>query len=146
MPQDLAVTTVAHVIQLAVAPVFLLTSIGAVLAVLTNRLSRVVDRARILEELVSKCSPAEQPTLHAELATLSRRASLVNRAITLCTMTALLVCAVIAILFLGASLSFNTSIPVSFLFVAAMLTFFSGLLYFLREVMVATASLRIGPH
>jgi Protein of unknown function (DUF2721) len=146
MPQDPAVTAVAHVIQLAVAPVFLLTSIGAVLAVLTNRLSRVVDRARALEALLPDAGPADQPGVRAELAALSRRAALVGRAITLCTLTALLVCSVIAILFLGASLGFNASATVSFLFVAAMLTFFSGLLCFLREVLIATAGLRIGPR
>jgi hypothetical protein len=41
---------VAHAIQLAVAPVFLLSGIGAILAVMTNRLGRIIDRARVLEK------------------------------------------------------------------------------------------------
>jgi hypothetical protein len=76
---------------------------------------------------------------------LSRRAKLISSAITLCTTTALLICAVIAILFIGASLGFHTAIPIVMLFVLAMLTFFSGLLAFLRKVLLATSTLRIGP-
>ncbi len=93
------VSGVAHVIQLAVAPVFLLSGIGAMLAVMTNRLSRVIDRARVLESRLHNSSPEMINSLHADLATLSLRAKLVGRAITFCTITALLICTVIAILF-----------------------------------------------
>jgi hypothetical protein len=143
MAQDSGITAIAHVIQLAVAPVFLLSGIGAMLTVMTNRLGRVIDRARLLESQFD-ASGANAAAVHSELATLSRRAKLANRSITLCTITALLVCAVIAALFLGAFLSFDASVPVALLFVAAMLAFFAGLLSFLREIFLATASLRIG--
>jgi hypothetical protein len=112
MPTGTPVDAVAHVIQLAVAPVFLLSGIGAMLAVMTQRLSRVIDRARLLEAKLLAGS-ADEKTLHAQLATLSRRAKLVSRSITLCTATALLVCAVIAVLFLGASLGFDASVQSS---------------------------------
>lgn len=144
MESGTGVAAVAHVISLAVAPVFLLSGIGAMLAVMTQRLARVIDRARVLETRL-EIHPDQATALHKQLKTLSRRAKLVGRAITLCTATALLVCAVIAILFLGASLGFDASTPVAILFVVAMLSFFSGLLIFLREILVATASLRIGP-
>jgi len=135
---------VAHAVQLAVAPVFLLSGIGAILAVMTNRLGRVIDRARVLEERLEGASAEYLATLRADLAVLSRRAKLIGRAITLCTMTALLVCTVIAVLFLSAFLQFDASIPVASLFIAAMLCFFLGLLWFLREIYLATKSLRIG--
>ena len=138
--------TVAHAIQLAVAPVFLLSGIGAMLVVMTNRLARIIDRARVLEEKLETASPEVVPTLRADLEVLSRRAKLISRAITLCTVTALLVCTVIAILFLSAFSRFDASIPVALLFIAAMSAFFLGLLWFLREIYVATVSLRIGPH
>jgi Na+/melibiose symporter-like transporter len=144
MQGDFGVAAVAHVISLAVAPVFLLSGIGAMLAVMTQRLARVIDRARKLEARLEQ-NPQEEETLHKQFRTLSRRAKLVGRAITLCTITALLVCAVIAILFLGATMGFDASFPVAILFVVAMLSFFIGLLIFLREIMVATANLRIGP-
>ena len=137
---------VAHAVQSAVAPVFLLTGIAAMLSVITNRLGRVIDRARVLEEKLERASPESLPTLRADLAVLSRRAKLNGRAITLCTTTALLVCTVIAVLFLSASLRFDASIPVTLLFIVAMLSFFLGLLCFLREIYLATKSLRIGPR
>ena len=84
--------------------------------------------------------------LRADLAILSRRAKLINRAITLCTTTALLVCTVIAILFLSASLRFDASLSVALLFIAAMSTFFFALVWFLREIYLATVNRRIGPH
>lgn len=137
------VSAVAHVIQLAVAPVFLLSGIGAMLAVMTNRLSRVIDRARLLEARLDAASPAHVATLRSDLQVLARRATLVGTAITLCTTTALLICTVIAVLFLSAFVSFDTSIPIALLFIAAMTTFFLGLLWFLREIFLATSSLRI---
>ena len=144
MPEIPSVNGIAHIIQLAVAPVFLLTGIGAILGVMTNRLGRIIDRARVLESSMEKLSPELLSGLRSELATLSRRAKLINSAITLCTLTALLVCTVIAILFLSAFLHFDASVPVALLFIAAMSAFFFGLLWFLREIFVATGSLRIG--
>lgn len=141
--QDTAVTTVAHAIELAVAPVFLLAGIGSILAVMNLRLSRVMDRVRALEKKL-EVGVVDRMAVDAELGTLSRRARLVIRAITFCTVTALLICAVIAILFLGATFRFNTGSTVSFFFIAAMFCFFIGLLIFLREIFIAMANMRIG--
>jgi len=137
---------VAHVIQLAVAPVFLLTAIGTLLSVMTNRLSRVIDRARLLEARLETAPPESIAAHHSHLATLSHRAKIINLAIALSTAAALLVCTVIAILFLGDFLRFNITIPVALLFITAMLLLVLALLNFLREVFIATAALRIGPH
>ena len=137
---------IVHAIQLAVAPVFLLTGIGAILAVMTNRLGRIIDRARVLEASLDSAAPKVVATFRADLAILSRRAKLISRAITLCTATALLICTVIAVLFLSAFLSVDATIPVAVLFIAAMASFFVGLLWFLREIYLATVSLRIGPR
>jgi hypothetical protein len=137
---------IAHAIQLAVAPVFLLTGIGAILAVMTNRLGRIIDRARVLEANLETASPKLVTTFRTDLAILSRRAKLISRAITLCTTTALLICTVIAVLFLSGFLRFDATIPVAALFIAAMVSFFLGLLWFLKEIYLATVSLRIGPR
>ena len=137
----------AHAIQLSVAPVFLLSGIAAILAVMTSRLSRIIDRARTLEAQLPGAVPEIIERLHRELATLSRRAKLISGSIALCTGTALLVCVVIVTGFVGVVfLRTDLSVPVALLFVAAMVTFFVGLVLFLREIFVATASLRIGPH
>jgi hypothetical protein len=125
-----------------VAPVFLLSGIGAMLSVMTSRLGRVVNRARVLEGEVLRDGP-KTVTLD-ELSTLSRRARFIGRSIALCTVTALLVCAVIVVLFIGAFVRLDTSTIVALLFISAMTAFFVGLVMFLREILLATASLRIG--
>jgi hypothetical protein len=133
------VTTVAHVIQLAVAPVFLLTGVGAILAVITNRLARIVDRSRVL----SNSSDQNQSAQKEEMAMLARRARWVHWAVSLCTMSALFICIVIAALFVGSEIGMDPSRAVSLLFISAMLTLISGLLCFLREISLATGSIGI---
>jgi hypothetical protein len=85
LPEVPEVSGIAHVIQLAIAPVFLLTGIGAILAVMTSRLGRIIDRARVLEAMLNAPSPKMLAVLRNDLATLSRRAKLISFAITLCT-------------------------------------------------------------
>jgi archaellum biogenesis protein FlaJ (TadC family) len=131
------VTNVAHVIQMAVAPVFLLTGIGAILNVITNRLARIVDRSRVL----GNSSDQMKSEHKQEMTKLTRRARWIHWAVSLCTMSALLVCIVIATLFVGAVTSIDPSRTVSLLFILAMLALISGLLCFLREVFLATGNL-----
>jgi hypothetical protein len=140
------VATIAHAIQLAVAPVFLLSGIGVLLGVLTNRLARVVDRARPLEERHFVADPAEAEELRQQLLTLAHRARLMNRAITLSTISALFVSIVVALLFGSALIHFNLALPVAGLFILAMIALVGALLSFLLEVRVATRSIRIGPR
>ena len=143
MPADTTIISVAHVIQLAVAPVFLLTGIGAILSVLINRLARIIDRTRLLENRLPETESDMLSLLQLELATLFRRSRLINWAISLCTFSALLICIVIAALFVGAFLIMDVSGAVALLFIAAMLTLIGGLINFLREIYLATASMRI---
>jgi hypothetical protein len=133
------ITTVAHVIQLAVAPVFLLTGIGAILNVITSRLARIVDRSRVLIGSNERDDPAHKQ----EMATLSRRSRWVHWAVGLCTMSALLICIVIAALFVGSETGIDPYQAVSLLFISAMLTLIFGLLCFLREVFLATVNIGI---
>ena len=142
-PEDVSpVEGLAHAIQLAVAPVFLLSGIGALLGVLTSRLARIVDRMRVLEEGgdgVPKRDPAE---VAAEVVVLRRRALSINRAISLCTFSALLVAMVVAAMFLGTFVSTDFSAFIAAAFVAAMLALIAGLLMFLKEVQAAIRFLR----
>jgi hypothetical protein len=136
-PQS-SLATVANVIQLAIAPVFLVSGVAALLAVLANRLGRIIDRARALEVL------ATDAHIEAELLALSQRARLINRSITLATTSALLVCSVIVVLFLGTFFTIDLATTVALLFVAAMASLIVGLLTFLREIRLATRTLMIG--
>ena len=136
------VTTIAHAIGLAVAPVFLLTGVGAILAVLTSRLARAIDRSRILQ--------ARDPSLHnaqtqREMHTPQQRAILINRAIGLCTVCALLVCCVIMTLFLATFVVLDLTKIVAVLFIGAMLCLIVALTYFMREILLATHKMRIAP-
>ncbi|MES2367294.1 MAG: DUF2721 domain-containing protein [Pseudomonadota bacterium] len=129
-----SITTVAHVIQLSVGPVFLLTGIGAMLSVLTNRLARVVDRFRALNNTQDN----ERIGHEREMAQLLSRARWIHWAISLCTVSALLICIVIAALFVGSEMNIDPSNAISILFILAMLALISGLLCFLREIFLAT--------
>ena len=145
MPTDPNISVIAHVIQLAVAPVFLLTGVGALLAVMTNRLARVIDRARVLEAQFAGLDAAARTAATGELGMLARRARLASWAINFCTFAALLVCSVIATLFIDAFLGTNLKWLVGALFVTAMIALIVGLISFLREVYSATHTLHIGP-
>lgn len=147
MQPDTRIADIAHVIQIAVAPVFLLTGIASLLGVLTNRLGRIIDRARALEKQHVTMDTGEHRTVVSkDLHTLSQRARHINRAISLCTLAALLVCVLIGVLFISAFYAPNVSRLVAACFVLAMCSVIFGLVSFLREIQLATASLRIGPH
>jgi hypothetical protein len=138
------IAEIAEVVRSAVAPVFLLSGVGVTLTMLTNRLARVVDRARTLERTEGDTHELDMHELHSRLETLAQRARMLGSAITLCTICALLVSTVVVALFVGAFVNFHLSLVVSVLFVVAMLSFIGGLVLFLREVFVATRTLRIG--
>lgn len=134
---------VGHAIQLALAPVFLLTGIAGILNVMAGRLARIIDRGRHLTE-----GPYQRPAsmaagLDRELAALERRRHLASAAITACTLAALLVCTVIAALFLEVLLGLELKWLLGFFFTASTLALVVGLAYFLREVHLATKTVRI---
>ena len=134
---------VAHVIQSALAPVFLISGVGVMLGVLTNRLARIVDRAREWEAEIEKAAP-RAADLDARLQVLARRARYISSAITMCAVSALLVALVVVSLFANAFLAVNLSAVIAILFVAAMLALTGAFLVFLIEVRIATATIRIG--
>ena len=140
----LQIAEVGEVVRLAVAPVFLLSSVAVTLTLLAGRLARVGDRARALELGESRTHESELTELGGRLSTLELRARLLGRAIALCTICALLVSMVVVALFLGALLNFRLALIIAVLFIVAMLSFIGGLSLFLREVFVATRTLRIG--
>lgn len=138
---------VAHLIQLAVAPVFLLAGVAATLNVLTSRLSRIVDRARPMEQqLKASTDPRERAELTERLMVMARRARYMNASLTLSTISGFLVAVVVLLLFFRAFLSLDLSIATAVVFVTAIVCLGLALLTFLVEVRIATVALRIGPH
>ncbi len=131
------VTNVARAIQLALAPVFLLTGIAGLLNVMAGRLSRIIDRARRLTESddVRRMNPE---SVVRELQGLERRRHLTSVAITACTIAALMLCSVIAALFFEAMFNLPLNWVIGILFTASTLALVVGLAFFLREVHLGT--------
>lgn len=140
-PDPDSLDSIAKAIQLALAPVFLLTGIAGMLNVMTNRLSRIIDRGRQLTEVRQPALPS--PPVDAEIQCLERRRHLTSVAITASTIAALLVCIVIAALFAEVLLNAHLKWFIGALFTIAMLVLVVGLAFFLREVHLAMKSLLI---
>jgi hypothetical protein len=137
MDQTLPVSTIAHLIQLAIAPVFLLAGIAGILNVLAQRLARVVDRGRNLEREYESFDEATREHAAAELDIILRRMWIVNLAITACTASALFVCLVVAILFVADLAQIAFARPIAVLFIVAMGLLIVGLTLFLAEIRLA---------
>jgi hypothetical protein len=138
---DIQVGNVGHIIQLAIAPVFLLTGVGTKLTVLTNRLARIIDRSRVLEDRLHHLPADDHQHVTGELQTLYRRAHLINWAITLSTSCGLLICVVIAALFIGDALNLGLEKLIALLFVLGMFALIGSFICLLREIFVATRKL-----
>lgn len=127
------VSLVAHTIQLAVAPVFLLAGIGGFLNVCASRLARVIDRARAVEALVMRSTGAEHDRLIDEIRILDRRITVVNAAIFLSVLAALLISAVVILLFASNLIDVNLGTVISLLFVGSMTSIAAAFAIFLYE-------------
>ena len=144
-PMDQPPSDIAHIIELAVAPVFLIAGIGALLNVLTARLGRVVDRGRALEaELAAGAGVELRARIALELKAIAERMVRINIAVTLATLAVLLVCLVVVFLFAGELLDLNLSRIVAALFIATMTALIAALGFFLGEIGIAIRTLRIG--
>lgn len=137
---------IAGVIQLAVAPVFMLTAVGTVIAALNMRLGRAVDRRRDLEAKVPSLPGAELPSARQELEVIARRIHFVYLAILAAVVSALFTCLLIAFAFLGAFVRTDLSYTIGAMFVLAMLALIACLLLFLREIFLAVSTPRHVPR
>ena len=136
---------IAHLIQIALTPIFLISAIGVTLNVFTSRLARIVDRARSMEKDVARADyKPEGRDLHAALDVMARRARLMNGAITLITLSALFIALVVVMLFVNAFLHWELAVFIACMFILSMLSLAAALTAFLIEVRIATTSLQIG--
>jgi hypothetical protein len=140
------VPEIAGVIQLAVAPVFMLTAVGTIIAALNIRLGRAVDRRRDLEERLAGMSVEEAPFARDELAVIARRIRFVYLAILFAVVSGLFICLLIAGAFLGAFVRTDLSYTLGAMFVFAVLALVCGLLFFLREIFLAVSTPRHVPR
>ena len=134
---------IAQVIQLAVAPVFLLAGIGAFVNAFAARLGRIFDRIRQLERELAASEAEGRDLLVSDLTTLRRRVRFAYIGIALGTLSALLVCVLIAVAFAGYFFGFAFRDVIAGLFMAAMLSLIGGLVMFLREITIAVRRLGV---
>jgi hypothetical protein len=142
MPDATPLGDIAHVIQLAIAPVFLLTAVCTLLNVLTNRLALSVDRRRILLVRLPELDSATAGTANAELDYLDRRLQVIYTAIVFAVVCALLICLMITVAFFGAFMSIRMSSTIAVFFVMALVALLGSLAAFLREVFLGINTVR----
>lgn len=141
-----ALNNIANAIQLALAPVFLLTGIAGMLNVMSGRLSRIIDRGRALTEKPQVIATYHQDELYSELKMLERRRHVTSIGITMSTVAALLVCLVIVALFIEVMIGIPLTGFIGILFVLSTIALVIGLGYFLREVHLSANTVRIRLH
>ena len=137
---NIQISDIGHVIQLAIAPVFLLTGVCTMLMVLTNRLARIIDRSRVLEDRLEIA--AHDPYID-ELEVLDRRSHLIYYSITLSTTCGFVICLVIALLFFGDTTNLPLDRYIAGLFVLGMFALIGSFAYLLREIFVASKAMRV---
>jgi len=147
MQIDLQTENVAKLIQLALGPVFLISGVGSTLSMLTQRLARIVDRARTLEDQREATSSEKKlATIDGDLRVIFRRARYINIAIALGTTSALLTALVVTLLFASEFVPLGVGGAIALMFVGSMAFLSSAFLMFLLEVRIAINALRIGTH
>ena len=140
---ETSATAIGQIIQLSVAPVFLLAGVGAFLNVCAGRLSRIVDRARNVEPKLLAARGSEHDRHLAEVRTLDRRMGLVSWAIFFSVLAAILICLVVILLFASALTEAHFGRPIALLFIGAMTSIGLGFGVFLLETRVGSRSVRI---
>ena len=140
---DLSVSTVAEIVRLALAPVFLLSGIGAFLNVLASRLSRIVDRSRQIEPQLLESRGAEHDRWIGDLKILDRRMSLISWATGLSVTSAILTCLVVVLLFAANLIQTRLGTEIAWLFIISMLSIGSGFVVFLIETTIAARAVRV---
>jgi hypothetical protein len=140
---DLSVSTVAEIVRVALAPVFLLSGIGAFLNVLASRLSRIVDRSRQLEPLLLASRGAEHDRWMNDLKVLDRRMRLISWATGLSVTSAMLTCLVVILLFAANLIRTHLGTEIAWLFMVSMVTIGGAFGVFLIETTVAARAVRV---
>ena len=137
-------STVTHGIQLAVAPVFLLTAVSGMISAVAGRLARIIDRARFLENLLESGEVVQGRALkmYTELTALRHRGWLVNSCLALLTFCAMLIGTTIILLFLGETAELPILKIATISFLSGVVFFLSALVCFLAETLLATRLLR----
>ncbi len=146
MALETQISNITHVIQLAVAPVFLLTAVGTIITALTNRLGRAVDRRRVLEDKLPMLADESAQLARDELQALARRIRTIYMATSLAVLCGLFVCLSISLAFFDALVASDLAWAVAVLFVLALFALIGALVAILHEIFIAVTAPRHTPH
>jgi Cu/Ag efflux pump CusA len=138
-----SVTQLIPILQTAIGPTILISGIGLLLLTMTNRLGRVIDRARILAAQPPAVADTRQTKVEAQLQILWRRARLVRLAIALASMSALAAAILIIVLFLTALWQVETALVIGGLFILCMVCLIGSLIVFIHDINQSLAALRL---
>ncbi|QQN74200.1 DUF2721 domain-containing protein [Croceicoccus sp. YJ47] len=130
---------VQQILQLSLAPAFLLAAVAAMLNVMNQRLTWIVDRVERLERRAERGGLDREVQ---ELPALLRRQKFAHVAINFSTGSALMICIVVSLMFVSAFIRPPLGTWVAAAWIAAMMGVFVSLLYFLLETQLATRSSR----
>ena len=143
-------STLSDSIQLAVAPVFLLTAVAGMIGALTHRLARVIDRARVLhkELLDESLRQSIRDSYNQELKSIATRGRFINVSMVFLVLCAIMIGLTILELFFAETSSgkLMVSVFVLYTFVAGIGSFILALIALLIEVLIASYSVRWKPH
>lgn len=134
---------VIAVLQQSLTPAFLLVALGSLLNLITARLSRIVDRARVLEELHGRTEGEYHARVVHELRLTERRMTIVGNSILLGVLAAVVVCLVIVLLFLQGMMGHPLAVAITVGFLVALLLLAGALLQFTREVFLSMRAIHV---
>lgn len=138
-----AISHVAETIRLATAPVFLLAGVGAFLNLCASRLARIIDRTRIVEDLITRTYGADHDRYVHEIRTLDRRINIVNFAILQGVIGACLICLVVILLFANQMFNHRLDTAIALLFIGAMMAMACGFMTFIVETRISSSLFKV---
>jgi hypothetical protein len=139
----LSVAELIPVLQTAIGPVILISGVGLLLLTMTNRLGRVIDRARILAGQMNETDETGRQVKGAQLVILWRRARLIRLSITLTASSALFAAILVVVLFMTAILRIESAWLIGGLFILDMASLIGALIYFLQDVNLSLEAVKI---
>jgi Na+/melibiose symporter-like transporter len=136
-------TQLIPVLQIAIAPVIMISGVGLLLLSLTNRFGRAVDRTRQIHHELRQAAPAERPRLANQVEVIYRRARLIQLSIVMGGLSALFAAMLILTLFFTALMKWESAVLVCFFFVSCLVSLVVALITFIMDIRLSLKALKL---
>ncbi len=136
-------TELIPVLQVAIAPVILISGVGLLLLSLTNRFGRAVDRTRQIHGQMRQTPASDRPQLANQVEVIYRRARLIQFSIVMGALSALFAALLIVTLFLTALLKWGLAALISVFFIACMMSLVVSLVTFIMDIRLSLIALKL---